>query len=276
MTDDSATELGNMMAQTGSWGAEVPMESGQTLHNELGGLRLWVTMLNMEWQVRTERYERVGEDTVWHQGVNYVVPGQEKTLQRFIRDETETSIRFRPALANLPVVIRPYNPLHIPGEHTTTIYLSTVVWMQLIVGEDRMLMELPVMEPSWTWLGRSTMEGELCYAAQTYARLNDGALPRRPWRASSAVTIHNHGKAPLVVERLSLPTPVLPVFQQEAPGDWLWTPGVRIECEKNLASASLSLDNGPPAAAGACLQANEPRQTPGKGHWVKAIDRIFG
>ncbi len=264
------------MEQTGIWEAEVAMESGQTLHNELGGLRLWVTMLNAEWQVRIERYERVGEDTVWHQGLSHVVPGQEKTLQRFIRDEHETSIRFRPALASLPVVIRPYNPLHIPGEHTTTIYLSTVVWMQLMVGKDRMLMELPVMEPSWTWLGRTTMEGELCYASQTYARLNDRALPRRPWRANSAVTIHNRGRKPLVVERLSLPTPMLALYQQQVRGDWLWTPGVRIECEKNLESASLSLDDEPPLVAGACQRVNEPRQASDKGHWVKAMDRIFG
>ncbi len=273
-SENTAPEL------NGQWCLDIEMQSGQTLFNELGGLRLWVTLLDQEWQVRTERYERAGEDTVWHQQLGFVVPEQEKTLERFVRAGESPVLRFRPALADRPVVIRPHNPVYLPPGASSTFYLSTIVWMQLVVGkEDRMLMELPVMVPSWTWMGRDTMEGELCYATKTYARLAAEAVPRRPWRANTAIHIVNERKSALLLERLSLPTHLLRLYQQNPEGGtnrWLWTPGVTVTCEKDLATASLNFDGKPPPEAGPCERVSEARVGLEKGQLIKAIDRIFG
>jgi len=264
----------------GSWCRFVELKPGQTLSNELGGLRLWVTLLHNEWQLRTERFERVGEDSTWHQDLSFVVPNQDKALQRFVHSGERGLVQFRPALADRSIVIRPYNPIHIPPESHCTIYLSTVLWIQILVGDEkRQITEMPVMKPSWTWLGRNTMEGELCYASQTYARLMVDALPKRAWRAITPVHIENLGKEPLALERFSLPAPLLPLFQQSLPPEqrpWLWTPAITVTCEKNLATASLDIASKPPEEAGECHRVADAREKPDKGSLVRHIDRFFG
>ncbi|MDX1590079.1 MAG: hypothetical protein R3296_14185 [Oleiphilaceae bacterium] len=271
----------------GQWCQTLTLQPGQTLVNELSGLHLSVTLLDHEWQLRTERVDRDVEDSHWHQRISHETLPDDSSLQRFIRSREAPRLTFRPALADRSMVIRPYNTLQMGPDASCTIYLSTVLWLQVLVGDaQRLLTEIPIMPPSSTWMGPNTMEGEICYAGKTYARMLRESLPMRPWRAITPVHIRNRGQEPLAMERLSLPVPLLPLYQQKqvTPGEaeaaggnpWLWTPEVTVTCEKSLATASLALGQGAPVEAGPCTLVAGARENAGKGTLVRHIDRLFG
>lgn len=259
----------------GAWAQPYELESGQTQHHKLGHVRLWVTLLDKEWQVRSDIRE-TGSDLVgWTESVGHKLPATSVSLQRFIREGGESTVTFIPAVANLPTVIRPYQPLTIPAGGRCTIYVGTVVWMKICSGPTQtVLSELPLAEPSLTWVGRNTMEGELCYSSSSFARLVLEAVPKRPWRAVTPVTIINRRSQPLLLERFSLPTPLLSLHQNER--GQLWTPGVVVEVETDMNSASLHVDETLLVAAGPCKQVAPAREKPARGRFVRAFDRVFG
>lgn len=265
----------NLIEQEGQWAQELTLASGQTLRNDIGSLRLWVTLLDREWQVRYERAPNSHEDVRWQQVLSFVVPGNEASLNRYVRNDTSPKLRMIPALPDRSVVIRPYHPFYIPAGGYCTIYVSTGAWLRLQVGEKYgQLLELPIVVPSMTWVGKTTMDGELCYASNTFARLALEALPKRAWRVISPVRIVNRRKDALLLERFSLPSPLLPVFKSEQ--NWLWTPEVTVTCEKDMTEAKLSVATHAPAEAGKCRLLSEARHEPEKGGFVKALDRLFG
>ncbi|MFO7788375.1 MAG: hypothetical protein R6W87_11520 [Halospina sp.] len=263
-----------------AWGEAVALASGQTLCNGLSDLTLAVTLLDHEWQVRVARHPSPGEEAGWRQWLESGVPDHDEGLERFARGGEAETLTLRPALADRPLVIRPNHPLHLPPGTDTTIYMSTLLWLQLVVGDDRMLMEVPVHRPSWTWMGADTMGGEVCYASQTAARLEHETLPRRPWRALSAVQFRHEGSDYLTLERFSFPAPMMPLFRQTEPdaeGVYsLWTPTLSIRCEQDLTTASLKVASAPPREAGPCVSLAPARQPVERNHLVRTMDRIFG
>ena len=258
----------------------VELASGETLHNELGGFRLSISLLDNEWQVRTERESDPPDDSEWRQWREQGVPGNNAALERFIRAGESGRLEIRPALADLPVVIRPYHPVHIPPDIDVTFYVSTMVWLQLVIDTGRVLMEVPIRVPSWTWIGSNTMEGEICYGSQTSARLDPTTLPASTWRAMSAVMVRNRGTDYLTLERFSFPAPMTPLFRQDDNGSGmvrrLWTPWLTINCERNLATASIRIEAAPPDEAGACTEMTPARHVAERNHLIRTMDRIFG
>lgn len=259
----------------GAWAHPYTLKSGQTQCHELSQTRLWVTRLDLEWQIRSETVKADADPMRWTEQISHVLPGTEVPLQRFVKPDDSNELVFLPALANLPTVIRPYQPLTIPAGGECTIYVGTVVWMQVCVGRQRMLLaELALSEPSQTWVGRNTMEGELCYSAPSFARLVLKAVPKRPWRAITPVKIVNRRPEPLLLERFSLPTPLLSLHQNER--GQLWTPAVTVVCETEMNSASLNVEHAVIKAAGTCKLVSPAREKGGRGRLVRTFDRMFG
>lgn len=259
----------------GIWAQSYTLDSGQTQFHQLGHVRLWVTLLDLEWQIRHETLDLDTDPVSWTETVGHALPSADVPLQRFIRTGSTGEVRFVPALAPLPTVIRPYQPLTIPAGGRCVIYVGTLVWMKVFAGgSDTMLTEIPLAESSMTWVGRNTMEGELCYASPSFARLVLDAVPKRPWRAVTPVTIVNGRDEPLLLERFSLPTPLLSLHLN-ALGQ-LWTPGVTVECETDMSSASLRVDSTLLPAAGECRLVGEAREPVARGRLVRAFDRMFG
>lgn len=259
----------------GVWAKPYSLASGQTQSHQLGHVNLWVTLLDREWQIRSETLEVETDPVSWSETIGHTLPSKDVSLQRFIRSEGSDTVTFIPAVASLPTVIRPYQPLTIPAGEQCVIYVGTLVWMQVCVGDGRtVLTEVPLAVPSLTWVGRNTMEGELCYSSASVARLVLEAVPKRPWRAVTPVTIINRREEPLLLERFSLPTPMLSLHLNER--GQLWTPGVTVECETDMNSASLHVDQTVFAAAGKCQQVGFAREKVSRGRFVRAFDRMFG
>jgi hypothetical protein len=259
----------------GVWAQPYSLASGQTQYHQLGHIRLWVTMLDLEWQIRSETLELDTEPVGWTETIGHTLPSASVPLQRFIRENPSSTVTFVPALAKLPTVIRPFQPLTIPAGGRCTIYVGTLVWMKVCVGERQaVLTEIPLATPSLTWVGRNTMEGELCYASASVARLVLEAVPKRPWRAVTPVTLINSRDEPLLLERFSLPTPLLSLHLNER--GQLWTPGVTVEVETELNSASLHVEQSLLVAAGPCRHVADAREKVARGRLVRAFDRMFG
>lgn len=259
----------------GAWARPYTLASGHTQFHQLGHVRLWVTLLDQEWQIRSETVERDTDPVSWQESVAHTLPSAEVPLQRFIRSGAAETVTFIPAMAPLPTVVRPYQPLTIPAGEQCVIYVGTLIWMKICVGEAQsVLTEIPLAAPSLTWVGRNTMEGELCYSSASVARLVLQAVPKRPWRAVTPVTIINRREVPLLLERFSLPTPLLPIHLNER--GQLWTPGVTVVCETDMNSASLHVDQSLPSAAGECHQVGPAREKATRGRFVRAFDRMFG
>ncbi|MBW0148819.1 hypothetical protein [Marinobacter arenosus] len=259
----------------GVWAQPYHLASGQTQYHQLGQVRLWVTLLDQEWQVRSQTMEPDTDPVTWTETIGHTLPSSEVTLQRFIRSGDSGTVTFIPAVAALPTVIRPYQSLTIPADGRCVIYVGTVLWMKICVGEAQTLLtEVPLGIPSLTWVGGNTMEGELCYSSSSYARLVLEAVPKRPWRAVTPVTIVNRREEPLLLERFSLPTPLLSLHLNER--GQVWTPGVTVECETDMNSASLRVEQSLLAAAGTCRRVGPARENIARGRLVRAFDRMFG
>ncbi|MAA64708.1 MAG: hypothetical protein CL581_08035 [Alteromonadaceae bacterium] len=265
----------DVSATPGQWNQPYPLASGQTQQHELSETRLWVTLLDHEWQVCRQALVSDTSRTDWKQNISFVAPGSDVTIQRFIRPDPGNDVLYLPALADRPTMIRPFQPLTIPAGRECTIYVATTVWLRVLVGNTRsQLMEMPLVEPSMTWVGRSTMDGDLCYTAPTVARLVLEAVPRRPWRAITPVRICNRRPEPLMLERFSLPTPMLPLYRNDAGS--LWTPKVTVVCETDISAARLRVSRSLPAEAGNCEMLAAPRMGSQRVSLTRALDRIFG
>lgn len=262
-------------AKDGGWSTPYTFNSGDTQYHELAQLKLWVTMLDKEWQVRVDRSGSEPDRMRWTQTVSHMLPGSGVPLQRLMRPEGSNTVTCLPIMAKLPTVIRPYQPLTILAGGECIIYVGTVVWMRVCVGQQRQqLMEIPLSDPSLTWVGPSTMEGDLCYMAPSYARLVLDAVPRRPWRAVTPVRIRNNRQESLLIERFSLPTPLLSLHENER--GHLWTPRVTVTCETEMNSARLKIDKTLIAAAGRCKLIAPAREHNERVYLHHALDRIFG
>ena len=88
------------------------------------------------------------------------------------------------------------------------------------------------------------------------------------------MTLINRRDEPLLLERFSLPTPLLSLHQNDR--GQLWTPGVTVEVETDMNSASLHVEQSLLAAAGTCRPVADAREKMARGRLVRAFDRMFG
>ncbi len=261
--------------RNGEWSFPYELQVGSTHYHELSHTAVWVTLLEHEWQIRYERQPEDENRDQWLQAIRAERPEGDQKVHRFVRTDGSNTLCYLPVMSERAMVIRPYHPLTLPADSECTIYVGTLVWMRILVGEQRApLMELPLADPTMTWVGRNTMEGELCYSAATFARLDLDLVPKRPWRAITPVRIRNRQDEPLLLERFSLPTPLLSLHQNQL--GQLWTPRVTVTCESGMSSARLKVDQSLISAAGECSRISEAREQPARGGLIRAYDRMFG
>jgi hypothetical protein len=281
------------------WWGETRLEVGQVARLVAGPLRLWAERRAHEWRLVSEHGAdgHAGAAERGHLVDQGDVP-EGAAGQRFSFASAPAAFIVRPALADRPVVVRPDGVIAIPSGERVTLYVSTPVWLVLSVGrpssgpkqrggsrrapparernatDDVRLTELPSYRLSDTWFGPSTREGELCYASRTAGRLTLDELPRRPHRAVTPVTIHNHAAQPLVIDRVQVPIPLLSLYVDA--DDALWTNGVNLTRESDGDHAALRVEPSPPRTRrGAPERLAPPRTTSSGSAVVRAFSRLF-
>jgi hypothetical protein len=268
-----ALELwGSLM--TGSWWGEFTVPEGETRHWEIGPIQLWISRTREEWRIATQR---ASEPLARALSVARPSEGppEEASLQRYGFRKTSPEIVLSPAAADRRVVAKASTPSFVPAGEAIKIYVSSPLWIQIRApGHDAPLFDEPCFRPSDTWFGPSTLEGELCYATKTAARLHLENLPLRPHRAVSVVHVSNRADSQLALERLNLPLSSLSLFAGDDGN--LWTEEVTLDREEEGELARVSLGKGAPPEAGNAKPVAGPREHHARSALMRAFGGLFG
>jgi hypothetical protein len=273
-----------------SWWGAYELADGDVGRWQIGPRTLWLYHTAHEWRVLA----RAGEDSLEASShVDCPLPPEERDavlgddfeadeVHRYSYRQTTRTVTLRPALADRPVVVRPEDPLSVPAGEEVTLYLSTPLWIQVLIGEgDDPVHELPSHRGSDTWFGTSTRAGELCYAARTAGRLALDDVPLRRHRAVTPLRVRNEATDTLPIERVQLPTQHLALYR--APNGFVWTQGVTMRRARAGEGAQVDVADGPPTSTVPDLDAPDriadPRSTDRKGLVVntfRALEALFG
>lgn len=256
------------------WGA-LELAVGETVSWQLGPLNVAVQRRPQEWLVGQTRLETQEELTEWRRERSDLdVEGAGfETLSRIVYASAPQHLAALPALADRPVVSRPFTPFTVPEGEQATIFVSTPLWFTLAAGlPPQTVFETAIQRPSDTWFGPSTQEGELCYASRTYGRLQLANLTHYAHRAITQVHVHNTGAGPLLVERLNLPVPYLSLF--ETAEHTLCTETVTMEQMPGAPLAALTIDRETARPGAGMRLVAAPRQAPRAGMLVRAFSTL--
>lgn len=265
----------NEVQESSSWWGNFNLEADESRLWSIGPLRFSVCCLNNEWQVAYDHTSVMTEDEV-----SWEITDTDKLTEtlsnnaRYVFGKSTGLLTITPRLADRPVISRPITPFSLIGDEETTLYVSTPLWVELSVGNNqKLLTEFPIQRPSDTWFGPSTREGELCYASTTHCRLNLAELPQRSHRAITPLVIRNMAKTPLLIERLKVTTPLLPLFVSS--DNQLWTPKVTLIRKQDGEMAELKIEKVPPQDANEAFQLSKPRTTQSSGTFIRAFNTVF-
>ncbi len=241
----------------------------------IGPLTLLTRCVPGEWQLAYSRNSEIDEqESGWSINETDQLPESGDNFARFVFKETKGILTTTPLLADRAVIARPHKPFHLTAGEEATLYLSSPLWLQLAAGTaKKKLTEIAMQRPSDTWFGPSTLEGELAYASTTHCRLNLDELPRRTHRAITPLNIRNQADSTLLVERLNLPAPLLPLYASQDGS--LWTPKITLTREKDGDMAALKVDNTAPSEAGNTTRVSEPRQKSSGRVLIRAFNAVF-
>ncbi len=196
------------------------------------------------------------------------------TQERLIVPGEPDHVTLTPALADRPFVVRPEHPFVITPGASVELFVSSPLWVRIGVAPPvTELRELPVFRPSDTWFGPATISGELGYAGRTHCRMRLADLPVRPHRAITLVRLRNRTEAPFQLQRLSVPVPLLSLFEAGQGG--LWTQALEVERDGSGALSKLEVDATPPAIAGPVEPVAGPRREPQRDHPFRALEGLF-
>lgn len=258
-----------------TWWGEFAIAQQQALRWRIGPLDLSIGCTPHEWRIAYMRDGGTDENQVsWDVSPAALPPLDSPNLERHAFPVPHGRIRIEPALADRPLVTRPLVPLHIPSGLDATIYVSSPVWVRIAtLDPERPLQETATQRASDTWFGPSTREGELCYAGRTHARLSLDELSLRPHRVVTPVTIHNRGRSALLLDRLSLPVPMLSIYASA--GGMLWTEALSLAHEENEPLSQVTIGTGAAPQAAKPLLLAGPREQTERNVLVRAFSALF-
>jgi len=239
------------------WGAfKLDIEKNKEWH--IGPLKLIIKRLKNEWQIAHESADTFDSmDFSWEIKDTEEQPNIYSNNSRYILHDTTGQLIVTPRLADRSIVSRPHIPFNLAANEEIVLYVSSPLWIDLNVGTTH-LKSIAIQRLSDTWFGPSTLEGEFCYASTTHCRLNYDDLPRRSHKAITPVLIRNQSKTTLLLERLNLPIPLLPLYTSLS--GQLWTPQITLTREKDGDMAELTIDNEPPTEIDSVELVSEARE----------------
>ncbi|HUT62575.1 MAG TPA: hypothetical protein VMZ04_01335, partial [Anaerolineae bacterium] len=258
------------------WWGTFSVPGNQTGRWQIGPAILWIERMSNEWRIIHVSGDNVPDNYV---EVSLPVPPIEApvpgaTVTRFGVTTTDETIILTPALADRAVVIHSETPFYVlPNQHIS-FYVSSPLWIRIETGTPSVkMMDIPIIRPSDTWFGPSTMEGELCYASKSYGRLKLDDLQFRPHRAITVVLLRNQTEKSVLLKSLNLPVPKLSLYESE--DGYLWTQPVVLEMKRDAESAELGLKLRPPKEAQKPKKICEPREQSSVNILTQALHRLI-
>ena len=259
-----------------SWAGEYRLAAGDCASWQIGPFKLWASMLSSEIRLAFDRGSDPLDSTLVVSASNATSePPEGSKVRRFGFSQPPGSIELVPCLADRPIVVSPGDPLILPPHEQTTLFISTPLWVMVMAGKGTSpLLDQPTHRVTDTWFGPSTMEGELCYATRTNARMNLENLPVRPHRVISTVEIRNEAKSDLSIEKLRIPAQQMSVYATGA--GHFWTESVTLDRKEEGETAAVRLGKGPPQQAPAANPVGGPRTQLPRGVLTRAFAGLLG
>ncbi|NBQ53796.1 MAG: hypothetical protein EBU49_09480 [Proteobacteria bacterium] len=275
-----------------SWWRNFELPSGFLQNLQIGPTKLQISHLEREWRIAASRVdESLSGDSLNQVILDPPVPvipsaaapvftanapaagnrtsNLDGDIKRYASRRTGAGFRLVPVMADRPVVCRPLNQIFVlPGDHVE-LFVSTPVWINVFLdttasstssgqGEGTHVAEIPTVRLTDTWIGSSTVEGELGYSALTKARLSYQDVVFRPHMVTTGVVIRNLALQPLRLDRISLPAPYLHIYATS--GGALCTEGVLLEHKEGGQFAELEIMRHPLGPTEACSIAGRSRR----------------
>jgi hypothetical protein len=190
-------------------------------------------------------------------------PSSEFEISRYATRRTAAGFRLVPLMADRAVVCRPLNPLFVMPGDQVEMFMSTPVWISVFLnalgtGDGSHVADIPASPLNETWVGSSTVDGELGYAAVTKARLSYKDVKVKPHLATTGVVVRNLATKPLRIDHLSLPAPWLHVYA--TPEGALCTDGIILEQKEGDEVAELEIMSQPLGPTGPCVAVGPARK----------------
>lgn len=249
------------------WGPHEVPEEGLTL--QIGALVLLVQRDAREWHLAHRRDGTLGDDTVTiTHGADFEgspLAGERRVLVR----DAGRALELQPRLADRAVVARPVKPLRLPGGERVDLFVGTPLFVLFRLPAGPELDELPLVVPPETWFGPSPVRGELCYSSRTRAAIELDELPRNLNRALTRITLINHAKDAMNVERIRLPVTRLRLGFDTTIGRFV-TDDVELERESDGETANLEICALPKTAR----ELTPPRE-PARSTWKHALSALW-
>lgn len=259
--------------KTDWWGNfEIPSETWCKW--QISQLSLYVWHSDLDWQFAWERNkDPVPEADAHRFESSSISPPDSNTLEqaRFVIGGKQGKVELRLQLADRAMIARPEVPMFVPIGESATLYVSTGIWIQIVIS-DKVLLDIPVYRPSDTWFGLNTRVGELCYFSLTRARTNRSDVAKYPHRATTPITVINQCDEMLRIERLRVPAPFLTLFVNEE-GE-LVTEGLEYRLEKNRIESMVNIEKNEHIKG--YTELNRPREKGDHNFFTETISKIFG
>lgn len=241
------------------WWRIVSVPENRTASIQIGPLQVWIARTRLEWNITRHRSSEEEEDAtfVYHEvAPNEPPDGAER--QRFPFRETSPQLHLKPALADLPLVVRPEVELFLPSGEEARLFVTTPLWLMLAVGPKAIpLADIPLRRSSETWFGSSTREGEVCYASRSRAKLFLSEVQSTNLRAITAVHVRNRASGSFAINRIKVPAPQLSLH--EADGR-LWTETLSIARTDDDGTVTFEIGSAPPPEVRQARRIGGPRK----------------
>jgi hypothetical protein len=262
-------------ARNGRWWGRFEVAANGTRSWRIGPLQLFAHRSRQEWRLSWTEVGDPLDTTVATDEVEQRPDDEGMKVARFAFRQTGDALELAPRLADRPVVVWPDTPLYVPAGEEAVLYVSTTLWIDVRTADTgKQLLELPAYRPSDTWFGPSPRSGELCYASRSLARLRFEDVVQRPHRAVSPVTVRIRAQDSFLIERLSVPVRLLPLYL--ADNGQFWTPPLVMERNVDGRQVALRFEEFSLPPGLKATRVSEPREQPDKNVLLKAFDRLFG
>lgn len=143
-----------------NWWGENRLAPGDSFLWRIGPFSLQIQRREKEWLIWHWQNDLVGTDEeTWSMEKNICMNDDEGDIKRYVFSQTEERLLVSPRLADRPVVVKALKPLHIQAGQQVDLYVSTPLWFSACVHSSATeLQEIPIVRPSDTWFGPSTMK----------------------------------------------------------------------------------------------------------------------
>ena len=244
---------------TDRWGPlEIP--AGECLRWDIGGVTLWVRVIEDEWLIAHSYHDTSRTDTVGAHLDPDGMPADSSELSwtRFVTVRND-GVYAQPVLPDRPVVIRPQSPIVLLPGRWGRFFFSVPLWVRFVSqlgGHAATAVEIPTQNLSSTWFG--DMEtGELCYSADSRLLRAMPETDSDEAYARCEVEIRNGSRERLQFERICVHVEHMHLYAADGK---FWSDQVRVVFKGAEQVSQLSYVPGPPKNLSAAEAICEPRE----------------